>query len=116
MEGKEGGSMNGRGTFKGDIERILDSPESITTRIRAFASRLSSFLDGAAVSVRLYDAELGEFRLHNSGESMPTRTLINIMVEHDLYHAGEINYIRGLCRAHRSGEPSSWNRRPGTYP
>jgi uncharacterized damage-inducible protein DinB len=61
----------------------------------------------------LTDAELGEPRLHNSGESMPTRTLINIMVEHDLYHAGEINYIRGLYRVHRTGEPSSWARRPG---
>jgi len=61
----------------------------------------------------LADAELAELRLHNSGERMTTRTLVNTMIEHDLYHAGEINYIRGLYRAYRTGEPSTWSRRPG---
>ena len=55
----------------------------------------------------LGDAEMPELRLHNNGERMPTRTLINIMIEHDVYHAGEINYIRGLYRAHRTGRSSS---------
>ena len=58
----------------------------------------------------LTDAELAELRLTNWGEKLPTRTIVNIMIEHDLYHAGEINYIRGLYRAHRTGERSSWSR------
>jgi len=61
----------------------------------------------------LTDLGLGELRRHNSGEQMPTRTLVSTMIEHDLYHAGEINYNWGLYRAHRSGEPSSWIRRSG---
>jgi hypothetical protein len=54
----------------------------------------------------LTDGELHKPRLANWGEELPTRTIVNIMTEHDLYHAGEINYIRGLHRAHLAGEPS----------
>lgn len=58
----------------------------------------------------LTDPDLDAPRLTNWGEQLPTRTIINVMIEHDLYHAGEINYIRGLYRAHLTGEPSSWTR------
>jgi len=54
----------------------------------------------------LTDEELPKPRLANWGEELPARTIINIMIEHDLYHAGEINYIRGLYRAHLAGETS----------
>jgi uncharacterized damage-inducible protein DinB len=54
----------------------------------------------------LAGGELGELRLTNWGEELPARTIINLMIEHDLYHAGEINYIRGLYRAHFAENPS----------
>lgn len=79
---------------------------------RAWLRTVHEWFRSAAAG--LTGAELAELRLHNSGETMPTRTLINTMIEHDLYHAGEINYIRGLYRTHRTGEPSSWNRQPRT--
>jgi uncharacterized damage-inducible protein DinB len=44
------------------------------------------------------DAELDRDRLTNWGERMPTRTIIRIMIAHDLYHAGEINHIRALLQ------------------
>ena len=58
----------------------------------------------------LSDPELAAPRLTNSGKTLPTRTIVNLMIEHDLYHSGEINYIRGLYRARRTGERSSWFR------
>lgn len=42
------------------------------------------------------DNELLKLRLHHSGALRETRWLMMIMMQHDLYHAGEINHIRGL--------------------
>lgn len=44
----------------------------------------------------LDDAELLRPRRTNWGELKETRWLIAVMIEHDLYHAGEINHIRAL--------------------
>ena len=42
------------------------------------------------------DSELLQPRKANWGESYETRWLIATIIEHDLYHAGEINHIRAL--------------------
>lgn len=42
------------------------------------------------------DSELLRPRRANWGQTYETRWLINVMVQHDLYHAGEINHIRAL--------------------
>jgi hypothetical protein len=44
------------------------------------------------------DTELEQDRLTNWGERLPTRTIIRIMIAHDLYHAGEINHLRALLQ------------------
>lgn len=44
------------------------------------------------------DLELDRPRLANWGEMLPTRTLIRIMIAHDLYHAGEINHLRATLQ------------------
>jgi hypothetical protein len=44
----------------------------------------------------LEDDDLPRQRGHHSGTSRETRWIIRTMIEHDLYHAGEINYIRAL--------------------
>ncbi len=44
----------------------------------------------------LEDDELLRLRPHHSGTPMETRWIIQTMIEHDLYHAGEINHIRAL--------------------
>ena len=44
------------------------------------------------------DAELDRGRLTNWGERLPTRSIIQIMISHDLYHAGEINHLRALLQ------------------
>jgi DinB superfamily len=42
------------------------------------------------------DEELLRLRRSNWGQKYETRWLISVMIEHDLYHAGEINHIRAL--------------------
>ena len=44
----------------------------------------------------LEDSELLTPRKTNWGELYETRRIIAIMIEHDLYHGGEINHIRAL--------------------
>jgi hypothetical protein len=42
------------------------------------------------------DEELLKLRKANWGQEYETRWLISVMIEHDLYHAGEINHARAL--------------------
>lgn len=46
----------------------------------------------------LDDVQLGRKRLTNWGELKETRWIVAVMIQHDLYHAGEINHIRSLYR------------------
>jgi hypothetical protein len=47
----------------------------------------------------LGDEELGAMRAANWGEMKETRWLISILIQHDTYHAGEINHVRSLLAA-----------------
>jgi uncharacterized damage-inducible protein DinB len=44
------------------------------------------------------DDELERDRLTNWGAYLPTRDIIRIMINHDVYHAGEINHLRSLLQ------------------
>ena len=44
----------------------------------------------------LTDTELAARRKANWGESLPTRWLVSTMIQHDVYHAGEINHTRSV--------------------
>lgn len=46
----------------------------------------------------LDDAELVRLRLTNWGDLRETLWIVTIMIQHDLYHAGEINHLRSLYR------------------
>jgi hypothetical protein len=45
----------------------------------------------------LNDEDLVMLRKSHAGTLNETRWLIAVMIEHDLYHSGEINLIRSLC-------------------
>jgi hypothetical protein len=45
----------------------------------------------------LNDEDLAMLRKSHAGTLNETRWLIAVMIEHDLYHSGEINLIRSLC-------------------
>jgi uncharacterized damage-inducible protein DinB len=51
----------------------------------------------AAMSA-LTDDQLDGERLLPWGETMPLRTIIQIVIAHDTYHAGEINHLRALLQ------------------
>jgi hypothetical protein len=53
----------------------------------------------------LSDDELSRPRKTHVGSMKETRWLIAVMIEHDLYHSGEINLIRSL-----SGRETEWVR------
>jgi hypothetical protein len=48
------------------------------------------------IAVLTDDAELVRLRMTNWGEWKETRWIITTMIQHDLYHAGEINHLRSL--------------------
>jgi uncharacterized damage-inducible protein DinB len=50
----------------------------------------------ASIDALADDAELSRPRRTNWGEMKETRWVIRSMIEHDLYHAGEINRMRAL--------------------
>ncbi len=50
----------------------------------------------AGVASLADDAELTKLRGAPWGDERETRWLINTMIQHDLYHAGEINHIRAM--------------------
>ncbi len=65
------------------------------------ASAIAWLRDGHAGLRRsiagLDDAELLRPRRTNWGELKETRWIVAVMIQHDLYHAGEINHLRSLC-------------------
>jgi hypothetical protein len=77
-------------------ERRLSSPTP------AALDELMAWLDDAQLRLRgsvdalADDAELLKPRRTNWGEMKETRWIIKSMIEHDLYHAGEINRMRAL--------------------
>ena len=50
------------------------------------------------------DSELSEDRPAHWGEPTETRVLMSIVLEHDTYHAGEINHIRALLQGNDEWE------------
>jgi hypothetical protein len=47
----------------------------------------------------LSEADLAQPRMANWGEMRETRWLISVILQHDTYHAGEINHTRALLAA-----------------
>jgi DinB family protein len=77
-------------------QKLLEEPTA------AGIEHLVNFLKDAHVRLRAQidaladDAELTRQRPTNWGDMAETRWIIKSMIEHDLYHAGEINRMRAL--------------------
>lgn len=61
--------------------------------LRAGHERLRS-----SVAALAEDEELVEPRQAHWGELMETRGLLKVLIQHDTYHAGEINHLRALLQ------------------
>ena len=85
----------------GDATLSWDSPfVNGDGRLSTLSSALTWLHEGQDLlrqSVALLDdSELLRPRMTNWGEPKETRWIITVMIEHDLYHAGEINHIHSL--------------------
>jgi len=82
--GKSQGKMQMMGPLEAlDVSDVIEWLEQGHRRFRESIARLD-------------DGELLRPRPVNWGETKETRWIIRVMIEHDLYHAGEINHIRSL--------------------
>ena len=77
-------------------ERVLTEPtaegiEGVLKFLKEAQARLRAQVDALGD-----DAELMTPRRRNWGDMAETRWIIKSMIEHDLYHAGEINRMRAL--------------------
>ena len=73
-------------------DEALADAASATAWLRDGHTRLRRSIAG------LDDAELLRPRRTNWGELKETRWIVAVMIQHDLYHAGEINHLRSLYR------------------
>jgi hypothetical protein len=73
-------------------DEALDDPALAVVWLRDSHARLRQSIAG------LDDAELTRPRLTNWGERRETRWIVAVMIQHDLYHAGEVNHLRSLHR------------------
>ncbi len=71
---------------------ILADAASAVVWLREGHSRLRRSIAG------LDDADLLRPRRTNWGALKETRWIVAVMIQHDLYHAGEINHLRSLYR------------------
>jgi hypothetical protein len=71
----------------------LASPATAKARLQEGHAYLRSGIDALTD-----DSELDVKRKAHWGQLVPTILLIDIMHEHDVYHAGEINRTRGMLQ------------------
>jgi uncharacterized damage-inducible protein DinB len=76
-------------------ERIYQSGTSMADDIEWLTQGYHALRASVAA---LDDADLLTERPVHMGGQLPTRQIISIMIEHDLYHAGEINHLRALMQ------------------
>jgi hypothetical protein len=74
-------------------ESVLDNEPSIADVVAWLSEGHRRLREHVAA---LNDEELLRPRRTNKDEMKETRWIIAVMIEHDLYHAGEINHIRAL--------------------
>jgi uncharacterized damage-inducible protein DinB len=78
-------------------DRLSSKNQFATNAPSSAIDWLKSCQDRLVASVSaLDDDELTRPRMANWGELKETRWIIAVMIERDLYHAGEINHIRSL--------------------
>jgi uncharacterized damage-inducible protein DinB len=76
-------------------ERIYDSTSSMAEDIEWLQHGHQTLRASLAA---IDDAELSKPRAVHMGGTLETRMIISIMIEHDVYHAGEINHLRALMQ------------------
>ena len=101
----------GDASMRWDHPRSLPGirPDSSPDEVIAWLREGQRVLRGSVAALES-DDELLKLRRSNWGQEYETRWLISVMVEHDLYHAGEINHIRAL---HHGDDRWAWEQEAG---
>jgi hypothetical protein len=95
----------------GDRSLTWESPLVLGEgRQPAFAEAITWLREGHArlhdaVAALEDDAELSRLRAHHSRQGVETRWIILVLLQHDLYHAGEINHIHTVRKIGRGPFP-----------
>lgn len=90
--------------FRGREYDYVDNPATPPdSRLATKAEAIEWLKQGHAYLLEAFseltdDAELDVPRMSHWGELVPTRKLMTIVLEHDTYHAGEINRTRALLQ------------------
>ena len=95
----------GAGLRRWDDPSLVPWVEEDAPRIGAIAWLGATHEDLMSEVHSLGDADLGVLRKTNWGEERETRWLLSTLIQHDVYHAGEINHIRAL---HASDDRWRW--------
>jgi hypothetical protein len=77
-------------------ERPTDIPQESTPSVMVEWLKDSHGKLRASVNALEDDSELAKNRMAPWGMEANTRWIVNSKIQHDLYHAGEINHIRAL--------------------
>ena len=91
-------------------DRVIDgvgpgeSPEEMLAWLRLAHA---AFRDSVA---NLTDDQLGELRKAPWGDEYEARRLVEIQIQHTLYHVGEINHIRALLQGNDDWDHQDMNR------
>ena len=78
--------------------KVDSSHEEVISWLRAAQEHWRSCVEALAD-----DTELLRMRLSPQGNERETRWIIKTMIEHDIYHSGEINHIRALAQKNDEG-------------
>lgn len=85
----------------GDASLTWDHPLVVGEEVNNDLASASAWLREGHERLRqsiaaLSDADLARPRMTNWGETKETRWIVTVMIQHDLYHSGEINHLRAL--------------------
>ena len=99
-----GAAMRNRGYDYGDAPVTPDQ-----SRLETKAAAIEWLSEAHHCQVSTFssledDSELDKERLTHWGQLLPTREIMSIVLEHDTYHAGEINHIRALLQGNDEWE------------
>lgn len=95
----------GDGTLQWDDRRVAgqENAEPNMARVMRWIEAAHETLRYHAAT--LQDEDLGRPAMTNWGETKELRWIISVMIQHDLYHAGEINRMRAI---HQRNDRWAW--------
>ena len=99
----------GEGTMQWDDRRVSGQENA-----RPHMSKVIRWIESAHETLRwhvseLKDEDLSRPAMTNWGETKDLRWIISVMIQHDLYHAGEINRMRAM---HQGNDRWAWLDEP----